>query len=70
MGLRFSRSLRIISVVVLVFFIWSFGGIFDMAYAVKESGQHTANSSQGKNTTATQKPDEKFHRHIKQASVL
>jgi regulatory protein YycH of two-component signal transduction system YycFG len=47
---QYSRSLRIISTVVLSFFIWTFGGAFDIAYAVKNDQQaekrQSANSSQ------------------------
>lgn len=39
------RILRILSAVVLFFFLWTFGGVFDIAYAVK-NGQGVAGSEQ------------------------
>jgi hypothetical protein len=75
-----SRSLKIISVIVLSFFIWSFGGVFDIAYAIKnseelgvrgegakqQSKQQTALNSQSK----TQRPEEKFQKTIKEIESL
>lgn len=53
MHYHFSRTLRIISTIVLAFFLWTFGGLFDIAYAVKNSDKlsavsdkRAANSSQ------------------------
>jgi len=34
-----TRVLRIISLIVLFFFSWTFAGIFDVAYAVKNSSE-------------------------------
>ena len=65
------RSLRIISIAVLAFFLWTFGGVFDIAYAIK-SDQQSAVSNQQINTgypvvssqPKTQKPEEKFQKAI------
>lgn len=63
MNLMFSRPIKIISAIVLFFFVWSFGGVFDIAYAFKNSDQPSAISSQ---TTKpkTQRPEEKFQKTI------
>lgn len=43
------RSIRFISIIVLSFFLWTFGGLFDIAYAIKNDQKGTASSkpSQG-----------------------
>ncbi len=69
MDYRYNRPIRIISLVTLLFFCWTFGGIFDIAYAIKDSSQHTVDSSQEnptKNTqkSKTQKPEEKFQKTV------
>ncbi|MEW6110230.1 MAG: hypothetical protein AB1632_13850, partial [Nitrospirota bacterium] len=46
MDLAHSRRLKTISVIVLAFFTWTFGGVFDIAYAIKNSEQQSANSKQ------------------------
>ncbi len=51
-----SRTFRVISFVVLFFFSWTFGGLFDIAYAVKDSQNSSVNSQKPKK----QKPEEKF----------
>ncbi len=40
----FSRTLRIISTIVLAFFLWTFGGLFDIAYAIKIDQQSAVSS--------------------------
>lgn len=42
MDLRDNPTLRIISIIVLAFFLWTFGGLFDIAYAIKSSDQQSA----------------------------
>jgi hypothetical protein len=69
MDFRYKPAVRAISLTVLFFFCWTFGGVFDVAYAVKNSSQHTVDSSQEnptKNTqqSKTQKPEEKFQKTI------
>ncbi|MFZ3137777.1 MAG: hypothetical protein WA126_10355, partial [Thermodesulfovibrionales bacterium] len=69
MNSRHNLIIRIISIVVLIFFTWTFGGAFDIAYAIKNSSQHTAGGSQGNPTkitqqAKTQKPEEKFQKAI------
>jgi len=59
------------SIVVLSFFLWTFGGVFDIAYAIK-SDQQSAVSNQQISTgypvvssqPKTQKPEEKFQKAI------
>jgi transglutaminase-like putative cysteine protease len=43
-----TRVFRVISFIVLCFFSWTFGGLFDVAYAMKNSDQRSAFSSQQK----------------------
>jgi hypothetical protein len=69
MDFRYQPAIKVISVIVLFFFCWTFAGGFDVAYAVKNSSQHTVDSSQEnptKNTqqSKTQKPEEKFQKTL------
>lgn len=52
------RSLRIISIVVLAFFLWTFGGAFDIAYAIKGTQKMEVKSPQSQQ----QRPEEKFQK--------
>ena len=45
-------SLLTISTIVLSFFLWTFGGVFEVAYAVKESSQPSAVSPQQRNVSS------------------
>ncbi len=58
---RFSRSLRIISAIVLSFFCWTFAGGVDVACAIKEDSQKSAVDQQ---QTDTPKRGEKFGKDI------
>lgn len=60
MGFKYSRSVRHISIIVLTFFLWTFGGLFDVAYAIKNDQKSTASSkpSQGNRS------GEKFQKSI------
>lgn len=62
MKLRYEGILRIISIIVLIFFSWTFGGMFDVAYAVKDSVQKSAVSGQQKQKE--QRPEEKLQKSI------
>jgi hypothetical protein len=67
MNFRHHPAIKIISAFVFFFFTCSFGGVFDIAYAIQASSQHTVDSSQGKPTKNTQKantprPEEKFQK--------
>ena len=69
MDFRYKPAIRAISLTVLFFFCWTFGGMVDIAYAIKNSSQHIVDSSQEnptKNTqkSKTQKPEEKFQKTI------
>src|SRR4030042_3508680 len=73
MDFRYKPAIRIISLVTLLFFCWTFGGIFDIAYAVKNSDQQSATSNQQKENNqkssqgsrpTKQKPEEKFQKTI------
>ncbi len=59
---QFSRSLRIISTVVLSFFTWTFAGGVDIAYAIKSSSQPSAISKQ--QTATSPSHGEKFGKDI------
>ncbi|MBI5634423.1 MAG: C40 family peptidase [Nitrospirae bacterium] len=52
MHFRSNPVIRIISIIVLAFFTWSFGGVFEVAYAVKESSQPSTVSPQWKNNSS------------------
>ncbi|MEW6602826.1 MAG: transglutaminase domain-containing protein, partial [Nitrospirota bacterium] len=62
--MRYSYSLffRVISFIVLFFFSWTFGGMFDIAYAVKASDQKSAVS--GQRNQKEKRPEEKFQKSI------
>ena len=72
MDFRYKPLTRVISLTVLLFFCWTFGGIFDIAYAIKNSEQPSAINNQqnsqkssGSNQKAkTQKSEEKFQKTI------
>ena len=73
MDFRYKPAIRIISLIVLFFFCWTFGGIFDIAYAIKNSEQQSAISNQQKENNQKssqgsrpnkQKPEEKFQKTI------
>jgi len=55
------RFFRPIAIIVLSFFLWTFGGVFDIAYAFKNSDQQSAISHQ---QSKTQRPEEKFQKVI------
>ena len=55
--IRRYRILRIISAFVLAFFIWTFGGVFDIAYAVKNDQQSSINGKQSASHNKQQIPD-------------
>lgn len=48
MGFRYKPAIRIISIIVLFFFCWTFGGMVDIAYAIKNSEQPSAINNQQK----------------------
>jgi transglutaminase-like putative cysteine protease len=56
MDFRHNSPLKIISIVVLAFFIWTFGGLFDIAYAIKSSDSFTTPEYNKKG----KRPEEKF----------
>jgi transglutaminase-like putative cysteine protease len=75
MGHQNNRLLRSISTVVLSFFIWTFGGLFDIAYAVKDSAIEQKSKSASAKTKAQNpstinyeqsdiKPEDKFQKTI------
>jgi hypothetical protein len=70
---QYSLTVRIISTIVLSFFIWSFGGVFDIAYAIENSRESRVSSQKSQNniqSTASQqtkkenRPEEKFGRDM------
>jgi transglutaminase-like putative cysteine protease len=56
---RRSIPIKVISVVVLFFFCWTFGGLFDIAYAAKNEIKQA-----GKNKPKKEKPEEKFEKTL------
>ncbi|MEW6417147.1 MAG: hypothetical protein AB1480_03390 [Nitrospirota bacterium] len=71
MDFRFSRSTKIISSIVLFFFCWSFGGIFDIvAFAATDDKQPAVINKQLTSQSSSQaqpkssKPEEKFQKTI------
>ncbi len=73
MDFRDNHSTRIISVIVLSFFLWTFGGLFDIAYAVTNSNQPSAISAQNSSyqpsavsnqQTKTTRPEAQFQKTI------
>ncbi|MEW6054877.1 MAG: transglutaminase domain-containing protein [Nitrospirota bacterium] len=61
-------ALKIIAVLILFFFTWTFGGLFDIAYAVKNSqqaiGSRQESKSKGNQQSKPEKPEEKFQRTL------
>jgi transglutaminase-like putative cysteine protease len=60
MHVMYFSFLRPIAAVVLVFFMWTFGGVFDIAYAAKNDIEKSAE----RETTKTKKPAEKFNKAL------
>ena len=54
------RAFKPISVIVLFFFLWTFGGVFEVAYAFKNSDKSQVTSYKSK----TPKPEEEFEKEI------
>ena len=46
MDFRYKPAIKIISLVTLLFFCWTFGGMVDIAYAIKDSEQQSTISNQ------------------------
>ncbi|MFZ3138457.1 MAG: transglutaminase-like domain-containing protein [Thermodesulfovibrionales bacterium] len=71
MDFRYKPAIRIISLIVLFFFCWTFGGMVDIvAFAATDSKQPAGSSKQltGQSSSQTQpkipKPDEKFQKTV------
>ncbi len=70
MDLKHNLPIRVISSIILFFFCWSFGGIFDIvAFAATDSQQTPSNKqlssqSSSQTQTSTPKPEEKFQKTI------
>jgi hypothetical protein len=62
MVLKQKFILKSISIFVLFFFAWTFGGVFDIAYAITNSKEHSVKSTEKK--TEKSKPEEKFQKTI------
>jgi len=56
MDFRNSQPIKVTSIIVLFFFFWTFGGLFDITYAVKDIKELSASADQPK----AEKPEEKF----------
>jgi hypothetical protein len=66
MVFSYSRFFRIISSVVLAFFLWTFGGLFDIAYAIKSSVSLTA----AQNSKKEKKPEEKLNNALDEIKAI
>src|SRR4030042_2027209 len=71
MDFRYKRPIRIIALLTLCLFCWSFGGIFDIvAFAATDSKQTAGSSKQLTSQSSSQtqpkplKPEEKFQKNI------
>ena len=71
MDFRYNRHIRIISLTVLFFFCWTFGGIFDIvAFAAADSKQPAGSGKQLTSQSSSQtqpkplKPEEKFQKTV------
>jgi len=71
MDFRYSQPIRVISVIILFFFCWTFGGIFDIvAFAAADSKQAAGSSKQLTSQSSSQtqpntpKPEERFQKTI------
>lgn len=72
--MRYFKIIRPVSIIVLAFFLWSFGGIVDIAYAIKSSDQQSAINGQNSkpntqpsvvsNQQTIPKSEEKFQKAI------
>lgn len=57
MSARYPMSRRMLAFVVLFFFTWTFGGVFDIAYAAQSSSQ---SQNKNPNKPAGKKTEEKL----------
>lgn len=71
MGFRYRPAIRAISLIILFFFCWTFGGIFDIvAFAAADSKQSAGSSKQLTSQSSSQtqpvplKPEEKFQKTV------
>ncbi|MCL5024420.1 MAG: transglutaminase-like domain-containing protein [Nitrospirae bacterium] len=65
MDCEFSRALKIVSTVVLAFFLWSFGGLFEIVHALNTGSKFKVQGSTLKTgQTKTQKPEQTFEKDI------
>ncbi|MDH4027724.1 MAG: transglutaminase-like domain-containing protein [Nitrospirota bacterium] len=60
------RATRVAALVVLFFYSWTLGGVFDVAYAVGGSAQHSALSGQRNK----QRPEERLQKAIEDIEVI
>ncbi|MCL5024492.1 MAG: hypothetical protein M1497_14215 [Nitrospirae bacterium] len=65
MDCEFSCALKIVSAVVLAFFLWTFWGVVDIVYALNTGSKFNVQGFTLKTgQTRTQKPEEKFEKDI------
>ncbi len=73
MDFNYNRPIRVLSIIVLFFFCWTFAGGFDVAYAIKNSEQQSANSNQASGSnqqSKTLKHEEKFQKTIEDITQI
>ncbi|MEN8262027.1 MAG: transglutaminase domain-containing protein [Nitrospirota bacterium] len=66
--MRHLYAVRIVSCVVLLFFSWTFGGLMDVAYAIKDSDQLSAVSNKRKRKE--RQPEEKLQKQLKEMEQI
>jgi len=62
MGWSYSHTFRVVSIAVLFFFLWTFGGLFDVAFAVKSRDQKSG--VRGPEKSRQNKIEKKLNRAI------
>ena len=72
MNFKHNPAIKIIPTFVLFFFTWTFGGVFDIAHAIKDSDKLQLVSAKSKNSRQpkTHGTEEKFKKaieHVEQA---
>ena len=56
MNQKYNPALRVISTVILSFFLWTFGGLFEVAYAIKDREGLSVKSEKSASVTPTGVP--------------
>jgi len=65
-GGRDNKPIKVISFVILFFFTWTSGGLFQVAYAVNSAVEQKGSSAEVKNQAKKEKPEEKFQKALEE----